>query len=288
VPSSDGGAHGTDAKALVGSVALVTGCARYQGVGRGVALALAAAGADVVVSDVSLGGTRNAGESGEAEAEVGWQGLTDLCEEVRQHGVHADMAVGDVGSFEGARHLVASAVARLGKVDILVNNAAAPRGRDRRLSWEVDPSAWESVLRVNLSGVFWMSTVFARHLLERGAPGRIVNVASVSGKRGSARNAPYCASKFGVLGVTQSMAQELAPHGITVNAVCPGEIDTARGASRRGSSSEEVRPPSPALDLVGRLGTAIDVARAVAFLVDPAASFITGASITIDGGATML
>jgi NAD(P)-dependent dehydrogenase (short-subunit alcohol dehydrogenase family) len=272
-------------KPLQGLVALVTGCARFNGIGRATARALADAGAAVAVSDISEEGTRNDHEQAIGDAHsASWRGLTSLVDELRQSGVEAHAWIGDVSRSDDAERIVSETIAALGGVDILVNNAAAPHGADRNWSWEVPEAAFDEVMRVNTKGVFLMSTVVVRHLLGRQRPGRIVNIASAAGRAGAARRAPYCASKFAVVGLTQAMAKELAGHAITVNAVCPGLVDTDRqhvGEGSLGPGSTAEGPPSP----VGRPGTPLDVARAVLFLADPAASYITGECINVNGGA---
>jgi NAD(P)-dependent dehydrogenase (short-subunit alcohol dehydrogenase family) len=275
---------------LAGQTALVTGCGRLKGIGRGIALALACAGADVAITDVVPGGTRNRAEVTTPEDDAGWQGLPSLAAEIEALDRRSACLVGDVGVRADAERLVSAAVSALGRVDILVNNAAAPHGDDRNVSWKVPEEAWDEVLRVNTKGAFLMSTAVIRHLLDRDAPGRIVNIASIAARKGGAHRAAYAASKFAMIGMTQAMAQELAEYGITVNAVCPGETDTARGASRAGRATQSaeaakgiVRPTPP----VGRIGTAADVGRCVTFFADPAADFITGASVDVNGGVFM-
>jgi 3-oxoacyl-[acyl-carrier protein] reductase len=263
---------------LDGQVAIVTGCGRLKGLGRGIALALAREGAAVVVTDVRADGTRNPLEADEPEAAIGWKGLASLVHEISEMGGHALAAVGDVGVKEDAERTVSDAVERFGKVDILVNNAVAPKGPDRDWSWKLTEESWDLVMRINLKGTFLMSSAVVRHLLEREAHGRVVNIASMAGRVGNPRNAAYSASKFGVIGLTQSMALELAASGITVNAVCPGSMDTARHAVR--NSDIATPPPVP----VGRRGVPEDIARAVIFLADPAASFITGETMIVSGG----
>jgi NAD(P)-dependent dehydrogenase (short-subunit alcohol dehydrogenase family) len=223
-------------------------------------------------------------------AEASWEGLPTLAAEIQALGRRSIAVNGDVGQKRDAERMVEVTVSTLGGVDILVNNAGAPHGADRNWTWEVPEEAYDEVLRINAKGVFLMSSAVARHLLQRRAPGRIVNVASGAARRGFPQRAAYCASKFAVLALTQTMALELADHRITVNAVCPGAMDTprqmARSARSRGNSvaaETSVPPASP----VGRLGTPADIARTVAFLAAPAAGFITGQAINVDGGLIM-
>ena len=272
---------------LDGKVAIVTGCARVKGLGRAIALRLARAGADLVVTDVKPGGTRNPFEAGEAESLAGWRGLESLVDEVQGLGRRAVASIGDVGCKDDAERMVAEGLDYFGRVDILVNNASAPHGVDRDWIWKVPEEAWDEVFRVNTKGPFLMSSAVIRHLLEHKLQGRIINITSIAGRRGSPQRAAYSASKFAVTGLTQSMALELAPYGITVNAVCSGPMDTARGASRAAraahSTDDEFAAPPPTTP-VGRIGAPEDIARAVVFLAEPGASFITGESITVSGG----
>ena len=271
--------------ALSRLTALVTGCGRARGIGRAVALALAAAGADVAVTDVSPRGVRNAGEPGVTSAD----GLDALVDEIKQLGRRAIALTGDVADVADVEAVVAATVAELGRIDVLVNNAGAPHGADRAPSWLVPAPAHDEVMRINAKGVFLMSGAVIRHMLGRGARGRIVNIASVAGKAGYPERAAYCASKFAVIGLTQAMAQELAPHGITVNAVCPGAIATDRNAAtrNRAATTGDAAAASAASSPVGRIGEPDDIARAVLYLADPAASYVTGQSLVIDGGRYM-
>jgi NAD(P)-dependent dehydrogenase (short-subunit alcohol dehydrogenase family) len=270
---------------ISGLAALVTGCGRARGIGRAIALTLAAAGADVAVTDVAASGVRNAGEPGPA----GTDGLEALADQIKQLGGRAIALTGDAADVADVEAVVATAVAELGRIDILVNNAGAPHGGDRAPSWLVPEPAYDEVMRVNAKGVFLMSGAVIRHLLQRGARGRIVNIASVAGKVGYPERAVYCASKFAVVGLTQAMAQELAPRGITVNAVCPGAVATDRNAAtrHRAASTGDAAGVNASSSPVGRIGEPDDIARAVLYLVDPAASYVTGQSLVVDGGRYM-
>jgi 3-oxoacyl-[acyl-carrier protein] reductase len=268
---------------LQGQVAFVTGCARLKGLGRGIALALAEQGADVAVCDVSSIGTRYPFEKGDPDRLAGWEGLPSLVSEIEGLGRRATAAVGDVGIRDDAERIVADVLTRLGRIDILVNNAGAPHGDDRTWTWEVPEEAFDTVIRINTKGPFLMSSAVVRHMLQRGGPGRIINISSTNGKVGAPKRAAYCASKFAVIGLTQVLALELAPRGITVNAICPGSMDTPRLSS---TSSQE--PTTVMLDLpVGRLGQPADIGAMVAFLAGPRASFITGQAINVNGGLFM-
>ena len=278
---------------LDGQVALITGCGRVKGFGRAMALAFAREGADLAITDVAPQGTRNVGEQGEDEELVGWRGLESLAEEIEQLGRGALRLLGDVSRKAHAERMVAETLRRYRRIDILVNNAGAPHGDDRNFAWEVPEEAYDQVMAINAKGTFLMSSAVTRHMLARGGPGRIVNIASVAGKVGLTKRAVYSASKFAIIGLTQALAQELAPHGVTVNAICPGGMDTAR--NRSSAFREAANPDRTTAETmrligaapVGRKGTAADIARAALFLVDPAADFVTGQSLNIDGGYIM-
>jgi NAD(P)-dependent dehydrogenase (short-subunit alcohol dehydrogenase family) len=272
---------------LEGRIALVTGCGRVNGLGRAIALALANAGSDLFVTDVESAGKRNSIEGEDAGAAIGWKGLESLVAEIDTIGRRAVASVGDVGNESDVRRMVDEAIDTFGRVDVLVNNAAAPHGLDRDWAWKVPHEAWDEVFRVNARGTFLMSGMVVRNMLERRSQGRIINIASTAGRHAYTRRSAYCASKFAVIGLTQSMALELAPHGITVNAVCPGAMATGRAASREARAELEedfVPPPTP---LVGRQGVPDDIGRAVAFLADPATDFVTGESLVVSGGDLM-
>jgi 3-oxoacyl-[acyl-carrier protein] reductase len=273
-----------------GQVVLVTGCGRVRGMGRAIAVAFARAGADLVVTDVAPGGTRNENEEGLEETRLGWKGLDSLAGEIQGLGRSVLPLVGDVSRAADAERFVADALDRFARIDVLVNNAAAPHGADRRLLWEVPEEAWDLVLDVNLKGPFLMSRAVIPHMLSRGG-GRIINMASVSGKRGTSRRGAYTASKFGVIGLTQSLAQELATHGITVNAICPGSVDTSRreSTSRRERDLAARDPSAPVLGLppTGRIARPDDVARLALFLASAESDHITGQAWNVDGGTVM-
>jgi NAD(P)-dependent dehydrogenase (short-subunit alcohol dehydrogenase family) len=273
-----------------GQVVLVTGCARARGIGRAIANAFARAGADIVATDVATSGTRNENEEGLEEIRIGWKGLESLAKEIADLGRRIHTVVGDVSRAADAERFVAEALARFGQIDVLVNNAAAPHGADRRLLWEVPEEAWDLVLDVNLKGTFLMSRAVIPHMIARGT-GRIVNMASVSGKRGTPRRGAYTASKFGVIGLTQAMAQELAPHGITANAICPGSVDTSRreSTSRRERALAEREPGAPVLGMppTGRVARPDDIAHLALFFASAQSDHITGQAWNVDGGAVM-
>ena len=182
-----------------------------------------------------------------------------------------------------------------GRIDILVNNAAAPPGADRVPVVELPEEAWHVILETNLTGTYLCSKAVAGLMVARGTSGRIINMSSNCGKVGYARLAAYCASKFGVIGFTQALAMELAPHRITVNAICPGSADTDRldflGRRPDGSYDEALRAGAIAERAaqipLQRVATAEDVAELAAFLGSDAAGYVTGQAINLAGGAIM-
>src|SRR5262245_25064722 len=152
-----------------GKVALITGCGRARGIGRAISVAFARAGADIMATDVASGGTRNENEEGLEEIRLGWKGLESLAGEIQALGRRVHTAVGDVSRAADAERFAAEALDRFGRIDILVNNAAAPHGADRRLVWEVPEEAWDRVMDVNLKGPFLMSRAVIPHMLARRA-----------------------------------------------------------------------------------------------------------------------
>jgi 3-oxoacyl-[acyl-carrier protein] reductase len=218
-------------------------------------------------------------------AQDDWRGVASLVEEITAAGGTAAQALGDIGDEDAARRLVGEAVDRYGRLDILVNNAAAPQGLDRRDITEVPVDVWDHVIRVNLRGTFLMSR-FAIPVMRGQRSGRIVNISSMAGVVAVPRSAAYAASKAAVIALTRSMALDVAAWGITVNAICPGAVGTSRA----------ILSEDPDLDVeaelerrgrnipVGRVGRPGDIAAAVAYLVDAGADYMTGQILVLDGG----
>ena len=274
---------------LNGKVALVTGAGGKNGIGRAIATRLAQEGADVAVNDIT--------EHPYTTDQRDWQGLPDLVREIEAMGRRAISVVADVGDAEQVRQMVDQTVAHFGKIDILVNNAGTIAGKDRLPVVDLAEEDWDRVQRVNVKGVFLCSQAVARHLIAQGTGGKIINMSSVTGKRGSARFAAYSASKFAVIGFTQCLAQELAPYQVNVNAICPGLVDTERMGhlasvlmpdtlSADDQLTEYTRRSEAAVPL-GRLAEGTDVAKMAAFLASDEAAYLTGVSITVSGGTVM-
>ena len=272
---------------LKGKVAFVTGAGGEHGIGRGIALRLAEDGADVVVTDIRL----------KPYPDAEWGGLPALQAEIESFGRRSLAVTCDVTDAAAVEAAIQKTQEALGGVDILVNNAAARGGADRVPIVDLEEDEWDRVMSVNLKGSFICSRAAARHMMARGKGGRIISVSSVLGLRGIARFAAYCSSKFGIVGLTQSLAQELASHGITVNAICPSLTPTERVGHMTNlfdNPQLQVKEATDALlsgaagsTPVGRLAQTEDLAHAVAFLASDGAAFLTGLSVPVTGGSFM-
>ncbi len=262
---------------LQGKVAIVTGAGRLRGIGREAALVLARMGADVVVT----GTGRDPKTFPEDERKVGWRDIESVAAEVRKVGRRALPLVVDVSNSAQVKAMVERTVKDLGRLDIIVNNAAAPYGKDRVPVTEVDEQVFRHVLDVKVMGTFLCSQAAARQMVKQGGGGRIVNLSSTAGKRGNVRMAAYNAANFAVDGFTQALAKELAPHKITANCVCPGLIETARmDPLGRGEFWQERVNQIP----MGRVGEDWEVAELIGYLCSPRAAYMTGQAININGG----
>ncbi len=274
-----------------GKVAIVTGSGGEHGLGRAIARRLAADGADLVLTDIAPGGTRVVA----TKPAGSWGGLEAVAAEVRATGRQAMTALLDIRSAKQIDGVITQVLDRFGRIDILVNNAAAPPGADRVPVVELSEETWNAVLDVNLKGGFLCAKAVATVMLRQKIRGRIINVASDRGKVGTTNLAAYCASKFGLIGFTQALAMEVAPSGITVNAVCPGGLDTERldylgrredGGYDAALRAERVRQLASKVP-IGRFTTVKDVADLVAFLASDRAEIITGQAINVTGGTIM-
>ena len=265
-------------------VALVTGAAGAAGLGRAIALRLAAEGADLAVNDLSEGAGARAG-------------LPEVVKEIEALGQGAIAVYADVSDARQVQGMVERTLDHFGRIDILVNNAGAPAGRDRVPVVELEEEAFDFVQRVNVKGTFLCCRAIARHMLQRGGGGTIINISSTSGKVGVPRFAAYCASKFAVRGFTQSLARELGPRGITVYAICPGLIeseridDMAAVLAPTGLDAAAYREQMIATAIrnspLGRMTEQEEIANVAAFLASDQSDFLTGASLTVDGGIHM-
>ncbi|URK89151.1 2-dehydro-3-deoxy-D-gluconate 5-dehydrogenase KduD (plasmid) [Rhizobium sp. RCAM05350] len=242
---------------LSGKVALVTGA--RTGLGQGIALALARAGADI--------------------AALGSSPMPETAEAIRQSGRRFHALEVNLSRKFDAKGIIGSIVSELGGIDILVNNAGIIRRADLLDHSEQD---WDDVLDVNLKSAFLLSQAAARHMVETKRAGRIVNVASMLSYQGGIRVPAYTASKHGIAGLTKAMANELAPHGITVNAIAPGYMETDNTEALRNDTNRNAQ--ISARIPIGRWGTPDDLATSVLFLASPASSYVTGITVPVDGG----
>jgi NAD(P)-dependent dehydrogenase (short-subunit alcohol dehydrogenase family) len=262
-----------------GKVAVVTGAGRMRSIGRPIAVALAEAGCDVVLT-----GTGRAPERyPEHEQEVGWRDIDSVAEEISATGRRALPVVSDVSDLDAVRALGEQVMAAFGRVDVIVNNAAAARGDDRVPVVDLDPTIWRRVLDVGLTGAFYMSHVFGRLLVDQGRGGSFVNISSIGGKMLPANAAAYAATKAGLHALTSSMAKEVGQYGIRVNAICPGVVDTYRiDDMGRGEAWQNLIQTFIPLR---RPGTGDDIAAITVFLCSDQGSWITGQSWNVDGGS---
>jgi 2-deoxy-D-gluconate 3-dehydrogenase len=242
---------------LTGKVALVTGC--NTGLGQAMAIALAEAGADVV------GINRSAPTEAEKAIKAAGRKFFDLR--------------ADVGQTDQLAGLVTQAVALAGRIDILVNNAGIIRRND---SIDFTEKDWDDVMDVNLKSVFFLSQAAARQFIAQGQGGKIINIASMLSFQGGIRVPSYTSSKSGVLGLTKIMANEWAKHGINVNAIAPGYMDTNNTEAIRADAQRnaEILGRIPA----GRWGLPEDMAGPVVFLASQASNYLQGHTMAVDGG----
>jgi 3-oxoacyl-[acyl-carrier protein] reductase len=244
---------------LQGRIALVTGAS--QGIGRACALELARRGASVALA------ARNAEKLAAVAAEITSAGGTAYPVEL------------DVASEESIKAGAKAVIDHFGKVEILVNNAGITRDI---LALRMKRKDWDDVLTTNLTGAFLLTQAVMSSMVKN-RWGRVINITSVVGETGQAGQANYAASKAGLIGLTKSLARELAGRSITVNAVAPGYIETAMTAILTDDQKNAMTQHIP----LGRVGTDMDIAQAVAFLASEEASYITGHTLDVNGGMYM-
>lgn len=247
---------------LENKVALVTGASR--GIGAGIARKLAAEGADIVINYV--------GEANLADAQA-------LQRELETLGRRVVLIDANVADFNAAAAMVDEAVAKLGRIDILVNNAGINRDT---LLLRMKEEDWDAVLAVDLKGVFNVTKAAVKYMMKQ-RYGRIISISSVVGVAGNAGQVNYAAAKAGVIGLTKSVAKEVASRNITANAIAPGFIRTPMTAKMPEAAVEAALKTIP----LGRMGEAEDIAKAVVFLASEDADYITGQILHVDGGMLM-
>ncbi|WP_243320262.1 3-oxoacyl-[acyl-carrier-protein] reductase [Geothrix sp. SG200] len=244
---------------LQGKVALVTGAS--QGIGEAIAKRLAAQGATVVCAARTL------------------RKLQEVADAITAAGGKADVVVADLSDGASVRAAVATTVERHGAIHILVNNAGITRDK---LLIQMKEEDWDAVIDTNLKGA-WTAIQAATKPMMKQRWGRIINIASVVGQMGNPGQANYVAAKAGLIGLTKSVARELASRNVTANAVTPGYIETAMTAGLPDEVKAEFTKQIP----LGRMGTADDIAASVAFLASDEAGYITGQVLSVNGGMLM-
>ena len=262
---------GNGAKNFAGKSVLITGAG--GGIGRGISIRLAQEGADVAACDIN---EKELNETVKKIGEAGQKGLARVC---------------NVASESEIESTVKSVLDSFGKIDILVNNAGI--GDTNKSFDELDAALWDRVYAVNVRGPFLLSKLSAMDMIEKKIKGRIINIASTEGKTNRAGSIAYASSKRALIGLTQGLAIQLAPYEITINAVCPGLIDTPIWHK---ADKEVDMPLGSMVKMVAetameqrqlkiqRIGTTDDIAGAVAFLASDDASYMTGQAINVCGG----
>ncbi|WP_101297253.1 mycofactocin-coupled SDR family oxidoreductase [Halegenticoccus soli] len=261
-----------------GKVAFVTGAARGQG--RSHAVSYAENGADVVVTDICETTEESKYElSGEEE-------LAETVDAVESRGRDALAVKMDVSKEAEVEYAVEEALSEFGRIDILANNAGiAPVSG----LMDLDEATWDATLDVNLKGMWLCAKHVGRHMIERGGGGRIVNTSSVAGMASSPGLGHYTAAKHGVIGLTKTLAMELAPHDVTVNAVCPSAVDTAMTSGIVETIDDdiaEIAEQSGPDNVLGDIIQAEDVSAAFMWLSSDDARFVTGIALPVAAGAT--
>lgn len=271
---------------LEGKTIIITGVGRPRGIGRASALRFAEEGAKLVLADLGSGDSRIGDIDGVPPD------LDAVAQEVMAAGAEAIAVRTDVSDEADVERLVARAVDHFGRVDGMVANAAILAGKGDPLT--VPHETYMRVLSVNLAGVFLSARVAAKQMKTQGEGGSIVTVGSRASRRGSADSAAYCSAKFGVIGLTQSLAMALAGDGIRVNCVCPGAVDTQmyveitnEAAARDGIDFAAAQAKLGSQIPLGRLTTAEDVAKAIVWFASDETSHVTGQAFNVNGGSWM-
>lgn len=258
-------------------VAVITGAGRMRGIGRSIALELAKAGCDIVIT----GSGRPSDAYPDDEKAAGWQDIESVAEEVRALGCRALPVVSDVSSLESVTSLAEQVLQEFGRVDFVINNAGAARAGDRVPVVDLDPTAWRKVIDVNLNGAFYMSKVFGRKLIDQAQGGAIINISSIGGKLMAPTTAAYAASKAGLHALTAAMSGEVGQYGIRVNAICPGIVTTSRLDDLSPEQWEGIIDTYVPLK---RAGQPAEIGSMVAYLCSEQGEWISGQFYSVDGG----
>lgn len=275
---------------LTGKVAVITGAARKRGLGRAIALRLAQDGADIVVT----GRPKVQSQPTAAEKEAGWHGIESLIAEIKQLGRKGLGVYVDVTKPADVKALASKIQSTFGRADILVNNAGDASNAGNARILDMDDEIWYRTVDVNLNGVYLVTKAIGSLIRSGGQGGSIINISSLAGRRGLPDYGAYCATKFGVVGMTQQLALELSADGIRVNCIAPGSHSTdmmdgtlGRTAAQYGMGVEDALNQIKTVVPMGRQGLASELAAACAFLAGPDASYVTGQTLNVDGGAQM-
>lgn len=278
-------------KRIDGKVALVTGAASKRGMGRAIALKLAEEGADVVVMDKYMA------PKSYWTGDEGWRGLDEVVEEVQGLGKKGLSILADASVEKEVEEGVNKALEKFGKIDIMVH-CAGIRGKVGVPVVDFSVEEWHQIFNINTLGAFIISKFVARDMIKRNQGGKIVHIASAAGKEGLRGSSGYAASKWAILGFVKSLALELAPHKINVNAINPGffttnlrDIDALEGSKKAGVSIDEYKRKEHEMLTkmvpLGRMGRLEDITKLVLFLVSSESDYMTGQDINITGGHHM-
>ena len=262
---------------LDGKVAIVTGVGRVRGLGRAVAESLAQAGCDVVVT----GTGRDPSTFPPEEQEIGWRGIESVADSVRAVGRRALPLVVDVTTASSITSMVDRTLSEFGRIDILINNAASARGPDRRPLVDLPEEIFRTVMDVKVLGTYLCCQAVIPQMVSQGS-GKIINVSTVLAKDFLPNTSAYASANAAVHAMTAVLSREVSRYNINVNCVCPGTLDTSRNDVLSQEQLDGIARNIP----MGRLGTAEEVASFITYLCTPAADWIQGQSMNINGGVT--
>ena len=280
-----------DSKRLEGKVAFITGAASRRGMGHAIALRLAEEGAKVVVTD------KFAAPKSVWTGDEGWRGLEEVVEEIEARGSEGLAVMADVTKSNEIDDAVSKTLEKFGKIDILVH-CGGIRGTVGVPVVDFDEEEWHQMFDINTLGAFIVSRAVARDMIKRNEGGKIVHIASAAGRIGAPGSAAYAASKWAVIGLVKTLALELAPYKINVNAINPGffatnlrDNDAETKSQKAGITIEEFRKDEyqmlTKMIPLGRMGTMEDITRLILFLVTEESDYMTGQDINITGGHLM-